>query len=315
VWYADAYTSSPTGVTRVAAQQRQMPLSEFVPRFSTEEACREQLARWRWPEGFRCPRCGGAKAYVLAQRSLWECAACGRQTSVTAGTIMHRSKVPLTKWFLAAFLMSQSKQGISALELSKQLPLRYETAWLLCRRLRAAMQQRDRRYFLFGTVEMDDAYVGGVQPGKVGRGTTKAKTVVAVAVDEHGLPSFAKVVVVPDFTQATVTEAVKSMVAPGARIITDGLGAFGGLGEAGYDHQPRPNGSWPEGVDPFPYAHTLVSNLKAWIAGTFHGLGPKYLQAYISEFCYRFNRRRMEHRLVDGLLRACVAATPPVVVS
>jgi hypothetical protein len=105
------------------------------------------------------------------------------------------------------------------------------------------------------------------------------------------------------------------MVAPGARIITDGLGAFGGLGEAGYDHQPRPNGGWPEGVGPFPYAHTLVSNLKAWIAGTFHGLGPKYLQAYISEFCYRFNRRRMEHRLVDGLLRACMAATPPVVVS
>jgi hypothetical protein len=132
---------------------------------------------------------------------------------------MHRSKVPLTKWFLAAFLMGQSKRGISALELSKQLSLRYETAWLLCRRLRAAMQQRDRRYFLFGTVEMDDAYVGGVQPGKVGRGTTKAKTVVAVGVDEHGLPSFAKVVVVPDFTQATVTEAVKSMVAPGARII------------------------------------------------------------------------------------------------
>jgi transposase-like protein len=225
---------------------------------------------------------------------------------------MRRSRLPLTKWFLAGFLTSQSKRGIMGLRWSRHFPLRCEPVWLLCRSLRAAMQQRDHRYFLFATVEMDDADIGGVQRGKVGRGTTKAKMVVAVAVDAQGLPNWAKVAVVSNCAQATVTEVVKSTVALGARIITEGLGACADLPEAGYGHQPRPNATGPEGVNPFPSAHTLVSSRKAWIAGTFRGLRHKYGQAYIGECCYPFDRRRVERLLVGGLLRACMAATLPV---
>jgi transposase-like protein len=296
-------------------RRRQYPMSllKFLERFGTEEACREHLFHARWNDGFRCPRCSESKAYSLAGRHLWQCAACGYQASVTAGTVMHRSHLPLTKWFMTLYLVAQSKRGISALELAKKLDVGYRIAWALLHKVRAGMIDREGQHRLGGLVELDDAYVGGVSDGRVGRGTTKVKTVVAVSLTHEGYPAYAKVTVVPDFTRETVSEAMRGVLEPGATALTDGLGAFNGLTAAGFVHRPMPNPQLPEGIEPCPYVHTVISNAKAWIAGTFHGLGPKYMQAYLTEFCYRYNRRRLENRLFDRLLYACAAAQPVVV--
>ena len=221
-----------------------------------------------------------------------------------AGTIMHRSKLSLTTWFLARFLVGQSKRGISSVELGKQLGIRQHMAWYMLRRIRKAMGQREGTYLLDGLIEMDDGYVGGVCEGRAGRGTDQAKVTVAISINEQGYPGFAKVRILDSFTQFDVNDAVAGMIRTGATVLTDGLSSWGGLPEAGYRHKPTPNKDLPEGVEPFPYVHTFISNLKAWIAGTFHGLPDLYLQDYLNEFCFRFNRRRIEHRLFERLLHA-----------
>lgn len=283
---------------------RPMTLVQFMQRFQNEDACRDYLFQQRWPDGFRCPKCGSSRVSAITTRHLWQCLDCSYQASVTAGTVMHHSKLPLATWFLAFFLVSQSKRGISSVELGKQLGVRQQTAWYMLRRIRKAMGQREGMYLLEGLVEMDDGYVGGVCEGRCGRGTDQAKVAVAVSINEEGYPGFAKVAVLDSFTQIDVNDAVTGMIRRGATVLTDGLSSWGGLPEAGYSHKPTPNKDLPEGVEPFPYVHTFISNLKAWIAGTFHGLGDLYLQEYTDEFCFRFNRRQMEPRLFERLVNA-----------
>jgi hypothetical protein len=129
-----------------------------------------------------------------------------------------------------------------------------------------------------------------------------------VEVNDEGYPEHGRIAVFKPFTQETVNATVQGIAAPGARFLTDGLGTFGGLEAAGFHYSPTRTKDLPDGVEPFAHMHILVSNGKAWLQGTFHGLGPKYMQPYLSEFCYRFNRRRLEHRPVDHLLTACTAA-------
>lgn len=259
----------------IAMTGRPMTLVEFQERFPTDEACRDYLFGVRWPNGFRCPRCGHDHGYRLEGRPLVECGKCGYQASVTAGTIFHRSHVPLRKWFLAIFLVAQEKRGVSALALSKHRGVHYTTAWLMLHKLRRAMGERDSQYLLRGVVEMDDAYFGGVDRGRVGRGTEKTKALVELSVTKRGHPQYAKITVVPDFSQAELTKAAEATVEKGSVIRTDGWGGFGKLGEAGYQHEVIPTKHLPEDVAPFPAVHTLISNAKAGIGGTFHGLGPQ----------------------------------------
>jgi hypothetical protein len=143
-------------------------LAEFQDRFATEADCRRYLLACRWPDGFRCPRCGGADAYELAERALLQCRACRHQTSATAGTVLHRTHVPLRLWFAAAYLITTHTPGFSAVQLQRQLDLaRYETAWTMLRKLRRAMI-RPERGRLSGVVEVDEAYVGGLEEGRRG---------------------------------------------------------------------------------------------------------------------------------------------------
>ncbi len=154
---------------------------EFQERFATDEACLEYLAASRWPEGFVCPCCGSRQAWVLDRRHLWECASCHAQTSVTAGTATHRTRTPLRLWFWAAYLVATHQPGISAKQLSRQLGLRYETAWLILQKLRRAMVAPERSP-LRGEVEIDECWIGGVEPGKQSR-APGPKTLVGVAVE------------------------------------------------------------------------------------------------------------------------------------
>ena len=171
------------------AQAEEIRFKEFRERFATEDACRAELFRLRFAEGFVCPKCGGREFYPIKGRNTYQCRSCRHQTSVTAGTVMHRPHLSLTVWFWAIWIVATDKRGISAVQLQNTLGICYESAWYLLDRIRAAMGQRDAQYLLNGIVEMDDGYVGGpCHGGRRGRGTEKAQVVAALSKTEQGIP-------------------------------------------------------------------------------------------------------------------------------
>ena len=176
------------------ARAESITFEEFRTRFSTEDACRAELFRLQFPNGFVCPKCGCTEYYPVRGRNTFQCRACQHQTSVSAGTVMHRTHLPLTVWFWAIYLCATDKRGISAVQLSCTLNICYESAWYLLHRIRRAMTQRDEKYALSGIVEMDDGYIGGAtHNGKRGRGTDKAKIVVALSKTENGAALFTRI--------------------------------------------------------------------------------------------------------------------------
>ena len=169
------------------SQQTGMSFKEFRQRFQTEETCETYLFELRLPDGFVCPKCGGRGRYRLHGRRKYVCRQCHRQSSVTAGTVLHRTHLPLTVWFWAIYLVARDKRGISALQLSRELELAYSSAWYLLHRLRSAMGERDKDYVLSGIIELDDAYFGApTSNGKRGRGTDKTSVLAAVSLTEQG---------------------------------------------------------------------------------------------------------------------------------
>src|SRR6516162_8150463 len=218
-------------------------LHEFQRQFATEEACQQYLAKCRWPEGFGCPRCGHRRAYMMLKQRRWRCVACRYQVSLTAGTILHNTKLPLTVWFWAAYLMTTDKRGISALLLQRQLGLRrYETAWMLLHRLRRGMVNVAREP-LYGDIEVDDTWVGGHQTGLRGSRQLKGRkaAIVIAAVENRGrVTGRVRMAVIPNFKQATMIAFVKANVLPGSRVYTDGLKGFEELQAAGVRHVRRP---------------------------------------------------------------------------
>ena len=191
------------------AHATEISFKEFRRRYNTEEACRAELFRLRFPNGFVCPKCGCLEFYPIRNRNTYQCRACRHQTSVTAGTVMHRTHLPLTTWFWAIYLCAIDKRGISAVQLSRTPGICYESAWHLLDRIRSAMGQRDAQYLLSGIVEMDDGYVGGPSHnGKRGRGTDKAKIVIAVSKTGSGIPLFARMKVVDNVRDATLQEII-----------------------------------------------------------------------------------------------------------
>lgn len=285
-------------------------LAEFYRRFPDDEACLRYLVETRWPDGFRCPRCGADRAYFLADRRRWECGACGRQTSATAGTVLHRSHLPLTAWFAAAFLMTSHTPGISALQLQRFLGLSgYKSAWTLLHKLRRAMVNPDRTK-LTGEVEVNETWIGGRQAGlKGGRQRRDRKALlVAIAVERREkrlspgkpVPKYRhylarlRLEVVPDGGGATLGGFIARNVEPGATIISDAWPGYVGLAATGYTHLSfseaamRRAGEEPDAV---PGAHRIASNLKTWLRGTHHGVGADHLDHYLNEFVFRHNRR------------------------
>lgn len=288
-------------------QQKEMNLKEFMDRFQTEEDCRDHFFHLRWPDGFKCPKCGHEEYWLISGRNLYQCRGCDHQASLTAGTLLHRSRTGLREWFMAVFLFTHDKRGISATQLSRTLGVSYDTAWLMLHKLREAMGTRDEEYLLKGIVEMDDAFFGAPsEEGKRGRGTDKTPAIIAVSLDEDGKPEYVKIEVVESVDGATVVKTAQAMAEPGSVIRTDGLPSYRALEKEDYEHQP-------EVFDPetrpehLRWLHVIVSNLKAFIAGTYHGLDKKHLQRYFNEFCYRFNRRRFGNQLFNRLLSVCAS--------
>jgi transposase-like protein len=278
---------------------------DFQERFPDDAACLEYLAASRWPEGFRCPGCGGRRAWVLGRRHLWECADCRLQTSVTAGTVMHRTRTPLRLWFWAAYLVATHTPGISAVQLQRQLGIsRYETAWLILQKLRRAMVAPERER-LGGEVEVDETLVGGHHEGRRGgRQRDGTKTLVGVIVEVRGEGSGRlRLKVLPDAGQKTLTSWVKASVEPGAIVHTDGWAGYARLASAGFDHRPRPQRrDHPDAQKLLPRAHRAVSNLKTWLQGTHRGVSPEHLPVYLDEFVFRHNRRRTPMAAFQTLL-------------
>ncbi|MFC4602023.1 IS1595 family transposase [Cohnella hongkongensis] len=286
-----------------------MSLIQFQKEFATEEQCADYLAHKRWKEGFVCTKCQHNGYYYIQTRQLYECQACHYQTSVTAGTLLHKTKLPLTVWFWAFYLVAHDKRGKSALSLSQILGLNYRTAQRMLRKIRAAMAERDDAYQLCGTVEMDDAYFGSPRKGKDGRGTDKAKAVIALSKDGKDRPQYLRIQVIERVTITEIKRITRKMVAPGSTIVSDGHAAYKPLAQEGFQHEAKVY--YKEDEEMFLKSlHKIIGNLKAFILGTFHGLGEKYLQSYFDEFCFRFNRRFDPNPIFDRLLDACALAAP-----
>jgi transposase-like protein len=293
-----------------------LSMPEFAKRFGTESQCAAALEAARWPNGFSCPRCGGAGHCILRGGSckVFQCNACRYQTSLIAGTVFQGTKLPLTVWFLAIYLISQAKTGLSALALKRHLGVSYPTAWLIHHKLMRAMEQREERYVLEGQVQVDDAYLGGERTGgKVGRGSeNKVPFVAAVSFSEEGHPLRAKLTLVPGFTLTAIAQWAKSNLAPGSTVLSDGLACFNAVIDAGCVHQPTVvAGRKPKDLPEFKWVNTVLGNLKTSLSGCYHALAfRKYGAQYLAAFAYRFNRRFDLRTLNARLLLAAVACSP-----
>lgn len=290
----------------MSLKQSYITLRMFQKKFQTEEACQQHLFSIRWPKGFLCPNCGHEHYYVISERLLFQCASCRHQTSLTAGTIFHKTRTPLTVWFWALFLAAHDKRGISALALSRELEVSYKTAWLLLHKIRRAMQKREQQYVLTGIVETDEAYFGG--PGeqpKAGRGTNKTPVVVAMALTPQGKPKYLKMKAVENVRSETLRDFVESNLDSDVTIVNDGFSAYKAIAASHrtltmkFDPKNNP--------DHMKWAHKAISNAKAFIQGTYHGIKGKHLQAYLDEYDYRYNRRNFQGEWFNRLLTASVS--------
>ena len=283
------------------SRQQGISFKKFRETFQTEEACEAYLFQQRWPNGFVCPKCGGTGCYQLRGRREYACKHCHRQTSVTAGTVLHRTHPPLTVWFWAIYLAARDKRGISATQLSRELEIAYSSAWYLLHRLRKAMGQKDQDYVLSGIVELDDAYFGAPKSnGKRGRGTEKTSALAAVSLADHGYPRFFKIQV-SKLDAQSVSAAAQRAIRPGSEIHSDALGSFRAALHEGYVHDYQ---VFDKDTGALRWVHTLISNVKAFFLGTYHGLGKKHLQSYFDEFSFRFNRRFWPDQLFPRLVHA-----------
>lgn len=286
-------------------------LLEFEQRFGTEKACLEYLFQLRWPEGFRCPRCGYEEAWAMKQ-DLYRCVRCHSLTSVIAGTIFQDSKKPLQLWFRAIWHLTSQKYGANAMGLQRMLGLgSYRTAWIWLHKLRRAMVRpgRDR---LSGTVDVDETYIGGEKPGKRGRGAAGKSLVVVMVEVTEGKIGRIRLRCVPDASATSLESAVKEAVEPGSIIRTDGWESYGRLSKIGYVHEViRDEGDI--GKNLLPRVNRVVALLKRWLLGTYQGrVEPSHLDYYLDEFTFRFNRRtsRSRGKLFYRLVQQAAAIAP-----
>ena len=233
---------------KVASRVRGLSDEAFRDAFGSEEQCRTALVQLRWPGGFVCPSCGHRGHCELAGRGLYQCNRCKRQTSPTAGTIFHATKLPLTLWFAAIHLIVTAKNGVSSVELGRRLGVRQPTAWAMKHKIMAVMARREGEKRLSGRVEMDDAYLGGRRSGgKRGRGAAgKTPFVAAVSTGAEGRPRKLKLAPVRGFRKREIARGAAQWLAPGSTVVTDGLGCWRVLGERTYTHRPVRTGSGPK---------------------------------------------------------------------
>ena len=282
--------------------------------YGSESQCKAALFQQRWPQGFRCSECGETHHCEIKSRHVYQCNSCHHQTTLYAGTIYEQTKLPLQKWFLASYLLSQNKDGFSALNLSRHIGVSYNTAWSVKHKLMQVMLERERQQPLSGRIEIDDAYWGGEHTGKRGRGSeNKTPFLAAVETTEDGKPVRMKMHKVKGFQKKQVKQWGQQQIKPGSHAVTDGLSAFNGLDAAGIDHEVIVTGGGRKSVEilAFFWVNTVLGNIKTALHGTYHSISNKHLPRYLAEFEYRFNRRFDLPSTLPRLIHAC-ALTPPM---
>lgn len=300
---------------------RNMSQLIFHKEFREEEDCYNWLFKNRWPEGFRCPTCGGGEYGRIATRGLYQCKNCRRQVSLTAGTIFHKTRVPLLKWFMLIHRMASSKTGVSINEMRRELEIKdYKTVWVMAHKIRKAMADRDARYSLSGLVELDESFFGPAGSGKRGRGAEKKQLVIIAVSGWKGAngkerPGFAQAFVAEDASAETIERLLRRLGIPDPQleplikaIRTDGWRSYEAVAEnLGLIHYRAVLGNPKDASKVLPWTHQLIGNAKAVFSGPHRGVSRKHLQRYLSEVCYRFNRRFWNRETFDRLLTACIS--------
>jgi len=284
--------------------------------FPDDEACMDYLDWLRWPSGPVCPSCGRAASAAVVSGRVWRCSACTKRVSRTAGTIFHSTRTPLTVWFAAGWYMTADPAGVSALTMKKLLGLgSYQTVWAMLHRYRTAMV-RPGRELLSGRVEIDETFLGGEQSGPRGRGAL-GKTLVVIAVELLQPKGYgrARMSVITDASTESLRPFLLATVEPGATLVTDGWSAYPSASKDWFTHERYPvAGSGFQAHELLPAVHRVASLCKRWLLGTHQGgMQPEHMQAYLDEFCFRFNRRHARARgMLFYRLMQYAAGAPPV---
>ena len=301
-----------------AGTQYPKSLGEFQAWFQTDAACLDYLEWLRWPSGFVCPACGNPAGWRIGD-GRFMCTRCGGRTSVTAGTIFDRTRTPLTVWFAACWHFATGKDGISALSLKRTLEIgSYQTVWAILHRLRSVLVRPDRER-LTGKVEVDETYIGGVEPWLSGGRAQGKKVLTAIAVELLEPKGWGRCRMAPiaDASASSLLPFVKECIEPGSTVITDGWNGYMGIEREGYIRDRRSQrAARARGEDAgelLPAVHRIAALAKRWILGTHQGaVDAAHLPSYLNEFVFRFNRRRSRSRgmLFYRLLELAVVHEP-----
>ncbi len=290
-------------------KEQEINLVELIERFHDEDKCRRYLEGLRWPDGLECPRCGGKTISRITTRHQLDCDSCRYRFSVTAGTIFHDSHLPLWKWFLAVYLIVESKKGISANQVKRTIGVSYKTAWYLCHRIRAALNEMDAQ-LLKGMVEADETFVGGKVEG-MGRGYTNNKVVVVGAVQRGGA---IRLRVVKGRDRETLHGFIRENVAGETQAIyTDELPSYLGIADENTKHETvkHRDKEYVRGEVHVNSVENVWSLLKRSIIGSYHQVSAKHLDAYLDELEFRFNNRENPYMFRDAMLKLLLAETLP----
>jgi hypothetical protein len=280
---------------KLASRVKGLSEAQFREACGTEEQCRAVVEKLRWPGGFVCPLCGGTEGKWLSTRPKIQCRACRHQVSLTAGTIFHATKLPLTSWFLAMWLVATAKNGISSVELGRRLGVKQTNAWALRQKVMAVMAGRE------GQRRLDGRGAAGKQP-----------FVAAVSTGDDRRPRKIKLLPVKGFRKKEVRKLVAEHLASTARVVTDGLSCWTAAAEAGLEHRAMATGGgkraaqWP----PFRWVNTTLGNVKAAITGTYRRVSPEHAGRYLGSFAWRHNRRFQLESLIPRLVHSAVRTAP-----
>ena len=306
-------------------KQKYRPMSWliFKDEFREEQDCYNWLFTSRWQEGFVCSKCNGKEYSRISTRGLYKCSNCHYQVSLTAGTIFHKTRTPLMKWFMLIYRMATSKTGVSINEMKRELEINdYKTVWAMARKVRKAMPGRDAKYNLSGLVEVDESFFGPKSAGKRGRGAgNKELAIIAVSTykDKDGKerPGFAHAFIAANAEADTIKNILERLGIPDKEIEplivairTDGWRSYQTVAkELEMIHYRAVLRNPKDSMKLLPFTHQIIANAKAVLAGPHRGVSRKHIQRYLSEVCYRFNRRFWQREAFDRLLVACMSTT------
>lgn len=300
-----------------------MKLYDFVSRFPDEQSCKDAFRAMRQREGFICPVCGCPVHYWMNGKEMFKCKHCGHMTSLRAGTIMHGSKLPFRWWFITMHLLTATKHTFSAAEIQRQLGAkRYQPIWEMMHKIRTVMGRRDAEYLLSNCIELDEAFFSTEREAeakgeklKAGAGSQKKSKVLVMAESEDvECPKKGKKAkkvgrikmhVIPDTKGETIFRDTWRSVDMDVHVTMD-MSSSHGLIEKAYDHRTVKMVTPKDAEENLPWVHTVISNCKSQLLDTYHGTKKEYLQDYLNEFCYKFNRRYLGEGLFDNLLKIVV---------